>query len=133
MDGSDKAQNVLFAEGEMEKLINNNPMYMDLERDAITTIEMFAGVKISVEQEEEEMDLCKAWYDRRQHGIEDGIVQGKAIQLINLVTKKMKKGLSVEEINDFLEEDGVLIQKIYDAVSENSEAEPQEILKIIKE
>ena len=106
---------------------------MDLERDAITTIEMFAGVKISVEQEEEEMDLCKAWYDRRQHGIEDGIVQGKAIQLINLVTKKMKKGLSVEEINDFLEEDGVLIQKIYDAVSENSEAEPQEILKIIKE
>lgn len=132
MDGSDKAQSVLFAE-EMEQLIENNPMYMDLERDAITTIEMFAGVRISVEQEAEEMDLCKAWYDRRQHGIEDGIVQGKAIQLINLVTKKMKRGLSVDEIADIFEEDHSMIQKIYDAVSENAEAEPQEILKIIKE
>ena len=115
-------------EGEMERLIENNPVYMDLEREAITTIEMFAGVKINMEQEEEEMDMCKAWYDRRQHGIEDG----EKLKLISQVTKKIKKGLSAKEINDFLEEDNSLIQKIYDAVSANEDAEPKEILKIIK-
>lgn len=115
-------------EGEMERLIENNPVYMDLEREAITTIEMFAGVKINMEQEEEEMDMCKAWYDRRQHGIEDG----EKLKLISQVTRKIKKGLSVKEINDFLEEDISLIQKIYDAVSANEDAEPNEILKIIK-
>lgn len=116
-------------EEEMEQLIENNDIYKELEREAITTIEMFAGVKIEAKKEEEQMDMCKAWYDRRQHGIEDG----EKLKLISLVIKNLKKGLSVEEINDFLGEDISLIRKIYDAVSANSEAEPQEIFNKIKE
>lgn len=103
-------------EASLEKLIMRNPIYRKLERDAITTINMFAKFKIEMETEETEMDMRNAWEDHRNHGIEDG----EYMKLIDIVWKKIKKGYSAKAISDFLEEDITLIQKIFDAVIEEN-------------
>lgn len=59
------------------------------------------------DKEEEEKKLRKAEFEA---GVEHGIEQS----LVSLVIKKMKKGKSVEEIADMLEETPEKIQKIYE-------------------
>ena len=104
-------------EASMEKLIMGNPIYRKLERDAVTTINMFTKFKIEMKTEETEMDVRDAWEDHRKRGIEEG----EYMKLIDIVWKKMKKGYSVEAISAFLEEDTTLIQKIFDAASEEKQ------------
>lgn len=59
------------------------------------------------EEEEKEKKLRKAEFEA---GVEHGIEQS----LVSLVIKKMKKGKSVEEIADMLEETPEKIQNIYE-------------------
>ena len=59
------------------------------------------------DKEEEEKKLRKAEFEA---GVEHGIEQS----LVSLVIKKMKKGKSVEEIADMLEETPEKIQNIYE-------------------
>ena len=66
--------------------------------------------KVSIfeyDKEEEEKKLRKAEFEA---GVEHGIEQS----LVSLVIKKMKKGKSVEEIADMLEETPEKIQNIYE-------------------
>ena len=69
--------------------------------------EVIAMSIFEYDKEEEEKKLRKAEYEA---GVEHGIEQS----LVSLVIKKMKKGKSVEEIADMLEETPEKIQNIYE-------------------
>ena len=69
--------------------------------------EVIAVSIFEYDKEEEEKKLRKAEFEA---GVEHGIEQS----LVSLVIKKMKKGKSVEEIADMLEETPEKIQNIYE-------------------
>ena len=65
----------------MDKVVHNNPMFMQLDNEAVSTINVFTGVQIPVEEKEGKMDMCKAWEDHRMSGVlegkREGIKEGK--------------------------------------------------------
>ena len=76
------------------------------------------------DKEFEEKKLRKAEYEAgRQDGIEigrqDGIEIGKQELLKSKVEKKWKKGKTIEQIADDLEEEVIIIQQIIEALSKN--------------
>ena len=82
------------------------------------------------------MDMCKAWADQKQCGVEEGLAtgikEGEALKLISQVVKKVKKGLTAEEIADIFEEEMDLIQQIYNVVEENPDFTTKEIYQKMK-
>lgn len=79
-----------------------------LELDEIVT-----EVKSSEEWEAVQMNLLEI-------GIECGLQQGAEQKLAELVEKKLKKGFSVSEIADLLEEKEETIQKIINNLQKNN-------------
>lgn len=63
-------------------------------------------------EEGDDMNMCKALEDLFNDGVEQGIEQGIRQNLKMLVDKKLKKGYSVDEIADILEESVGLIQEL---------------------
>ena len=84
-------------------------------------------IKVSIyeyDEEFEEKKLRKAEYEAgRQDGIEigrqEGIEIGKQELLKSKVEKKWKKGKTIEQIADDLEEEVIIIQQIIEALSKN--------------
>lgn len=112
----------------MNQLITTNAMYSNLENEAVQTLNMFAGLKLEEEKEDKTMDMCKAWVDQKQSGIEEG----ESLTRIRLIMKKIKKGLSLEETADMLEEEPEVIREIWDAVNANPGLNEKEIYQKIK-
>ena len=86
--------------------------------------EVIAMSIFEYDKEEEERKLKEAEF-------EYGVEHGQKLELIKLIMKKVKKGLSVSEIADFLEKDTDFVQAVYDAMTMYPEADIKEIfLKI---
>lgn len=64
----------------------------------------------------DEFDVKKYERSLREEGIELGKASGEMQKLIQLTCKKYKKGFTVEETAEMLEEDTETIGKIYDAI-----------------
>ncbi len=64
----------------------------------------------------------------REEGRKEGRKEGYREALVSIVIKKLQKGMSAEEIADFLEEDVLTIQRIYDIA--NTYAPEYDIEKI---
>ena len=62
------------------------------------------------------VDMCKALTELIEDGKQEGKQLGKDEKLTELVVKKVKKGLSVSEIADVLEEDEEIIGKIIESL-----------------
>ena len=63
-------------------------------------------------------------------GIREGREEGYREALVSIVIKKLQKGMSAEKIADFLEEDVLTIQRIYDIA--NTYAPEYDIEKIVQ-
>lgn len=63
-------------------------------------------------------------------GMREGRKEGYREALVSIVIKKLQKGMSAEEIADFLEEDVLTIQRIYDIA--NTYAPEYDIEKIVQ-
>lgn len=61
----------------MDAVVNDNPMFKQLDNEAVSTINVFTGVHIPVEEKEGKMDMCKAWNDHRMSGVIEGKKEGK--------------------------------------------------------
>lgn len=68
-------------------------------------------------------------YERRESRAE-GKAEGKALNLIQLVRKKLKKNLEVQEIADLLEEDDTTILRIRNLISEYPDSPDDELAEI---
>ena len=66
----------------------------------------------------------------REEGRKEGRKEGYREALVSFVIKKWQKGMSAEEIADFLEEDVLTIQRIYDIA--NTYAPEYDIEKIVQ-
>ena len=66
----------------------------------------------------------------RKEGRKEGREEGYREALVSIVIKKLQKGMSAEEIADFLEEDVLTIQRIYDIA--NTYAPKYDIEKIVQ-
>ena len=66
----------------------------------------------------------------REEGRKEGRKEGYREALVSIVIKKLQKGMSAEEIADFLEEDVLTIQRIYDIA--NTYAPEYVIEKIVQ-
>ena len=75
----------------MDKVVHSNPMFMQLDNEAVSTINVFTGVRIPVEEKEGKMDMCKAWEDHRMSGKIEGKIEGKEI-VNRLILCLMKDG-----------------------------------------
>ena len=71
-------------------------------------------------EKEGAVDMCKALTELIEDGKQEGRAEGKQLgkdeKLTELVVKKVKKGLSVSEIADVLEEDEETIRKIIESL-----------------
>ena len=65
-----------------------------------------------------------------KEGRKEGRKEGYREALVSIVIKKLQKGMSAEEIADFLEEDVLTIQRIYDIA--NTYAPEYDIEKIVQ-
>lgn len=69
-----------------------------------------------------------------EYGLERGLEQGSFEKLVELVIRRMKKGDTPECVAEFLEEDPVLIQKIYHVVQKSGiDSKISEICKNVLE
>lgn len=68
--------------------------------------------EVSKEEVEGGRDMCKALDDLYQHGVGDGIELGENKKLRQQIEKKLKKGHSVSEIAEMLEESKDTIEEI---------------------
>ena len=64
--------------------------------------------------------MGNAWEDHRLSGKREGKREGTTLKLIDQTIKKFKKGYSVEQTADMLEESTENIRPIYDIISSMS-------------
>lgn len=64
------------------------------------------------------MTLEEKYREKFEEGKEEGRAEGRADLLLSQVCRKLRKGKSVPQIADELEEDEIRIQAIYHAVEE---------------
>lgn len=111
-------------EAAMGRLLTQNHKFDHIEADAVRAINTFTKFKVSINNDEEEINMGNAWEDHRLSGKREGLCEGKregtTLKLIDLTIKKFKKGCSVEQTADMLEESTENIRPIYDIISSMS-------------
>ena len=72
--------------------------------------------------------MCKAWDDHKLSGIREGKIESK----IDLIMKKIKKGYTIEQIADVLEDSVEGIKPIYDIITSSSaDYDAEQVYKIL--
>ena len=99
----------------MKRTDIKNPEIQVYDARILELDEIVTEVKSSEEWEAVQMNILEVGIE---HGLQKGLQQGLQQKLTELVEKKMKKGLSVAEIADMLEECEETIQKIVDELKE---------------
>ena len=97
----------------LRKLVESDEYYKNMEEDAFDVAVQYTNATELIEakeyyEKEGEVNMCKALTEL----IEDGKLEGREEKLRELVEKKAKKGLSISEIADMLEEDECVIEEI---------------------
>lgn len=64
---------------DMERVLNANPAFRELENEAVSVINVFTGIDIPVNEKEEKTDMCKAWEEQLERGKEIGKEIGKEL------------------------------------------------------
>ena len=67
--------------------------------------------------------------DRQREWLEQGMERGELCKVIKLVLKNMKKGKSISEIAEILDEDETVIRQIFICYEEHPEWTGDQILK----
>ena len=101
--------------GEMKELLDRyKEIYENLDRDAAELLKSCAHMDIHISQDEEAVNMCKAWDDMARESMERGMERGEDLKMIELVCKNLKKGKDAERIAEELEEEYGKISSICD-------------------
>ena len=105
---------------ELKEYINKQKRYFqNVDYETSQVIKVFLNMK-SIPGETDErkanVNMCEALEEMYNDAIKEGIEAGTKMILIEQVMKKVKKGLSAEEISDIFEEDTEIIKKICIAI-----------------
>lgn len=106
---------------EFVKYVSQNEKYFSrLDRDTYQAVQVFLSSEkklyniISIENEKEEINMCKALDDLFAEGIEKGIAEGIEKRDRDLIIKKHIKGIPAEVIAEFLEVPVEMVNKVID-------------------
>ena len=115
-------------EAAMGQLFSSNPLFKALDIETASAINTFTHLNLHFNEKEATTNMCKAWDDHRL----SGKIEGSTLKLIDQTIKKVKKGYSVEQIADMLEESIETIQPIYDIIiSIKSEYDAEKIYELL--
>lgn len=81
---------------DMEKVLNANPAFRELENEAVSVINVFTGINIQVNEKEARTDMCKAWEEQLERGKELGKELG--MELSAGVYKQIMSGEKNNEV-----------------------------------
>lgn len=95
---------------EMRKLIFSNPMFEKMDNESVAAINTFIGTKIPINKTTEVTNMCKAWDDLLNEGIEKGIEKGREEgrekgrkeEREKLILQCLQSGKTCEQITDFI-------------------------------
>lgn len=92
---------------QMNRLIEeNSARFSRMEKEAVAVINLFTGTNIEIREEEEVIDMCKAWEDmgeeKRAEGIKVGQAEGIKKQK-RIVQNMVDRGYSIEDIMAIME------------------------------
>lgn len=107
-------------EAGLGKELTENPAYRTMEKDSLSVLNTFLGLNMEPKEEKEETDMCKAWDDHKQRGVQEGRREGDLSRLIKLTLRRFQKGDTAEEVTELFGEDLNLIQKIYNCISQQT-------------
>ncbi len=100
--------------GNKEKLINlinNNKKYEHVNKKTIRLINEVTNINITIEEDKEEIDMCKAIEDLKKDARKEGLVEGEAKKLNENIKTMYKNGFDVETIARALSLDIVFVKK----------------------
>jgi len=87
----------------MQKLVDSDPKYKSLNRDAARTISVCANVDFKIPEGEEPIDMCKAIEDMKDDARNEGRLEGRIEERLVSIRSLMKKmGWSAQEAMDAL-------------------------------
>ena len=88
---------------QMNRLIEeNSARFSRMEKEAVAVINLFTGTNIEIREEEEVIDMCKAWEDMRAEGIKVGRAESMKKQK-RIVQNMVDRGYSTEDIMAIME------------------------------
>lgn len=101
----------------LKNLIETDDYYKNMEEDAFDVAVQYTNATELIEakeyyEKEGAVDMCQALTELLADQREEGKTLGKDEKLRELVEKKVRKGFSISEIADMLEEDEKTIEKI---------------------
>ena len=95
--------------------------------------EMAASDRVSQLQSAENRGRREGRKEGKEEGRREGIYQGKILNQISMIQKKVKKNKNLEQIADELEESATKIRPIYDQVKQHPDKTVEEIYQLLVE
>ena len=87
---------------QMRQLIFSNPVFQKMDNESVAAINTFLGTNIPLNKNEEVTDMCKAWDDLINEGIEKGIKKGIEKGRINIIADFLLNGGTEEQAKEML-------------------------------
>ena len=72
-------------EGKLNDLITKDETFTRVDVETVAAINLFAGTDIKYDEKEEVVNMCKAWDDHKKRGIQEGMKQGRCLEVYSLV------------------------------------------------
>ena len=72
-------------EGKLNDLITKDETFTRVDVETVAAINLFVGTDIKYDEKEEVVNMCKAWDDHKKRGIQEGMKQGRCLEVYSLV------------------------------------------------
>ncbi len=97
-------------EHRLNEVISSDESFKNVDVETVAAINLFAGTDIKIEKEDEVLNMCKAWDEHKNRGIQEGenkilfslVIKGK----IDIQTAAEEANISVEEFEEKMQKAG---------------------------
>ena len=72
-------------EEKLNDLITKDETFTRVDVETVAAINLFVGTDIKYDEKEEVVNMCKAWDDHKKRGIQEGLKQGRCLEVYSLV------------------------------------------------
>ena len=72
-------------EEKLNDLITKDETFTRVDVETVAAINLFVGTDIKYDENEEVVNMCKAWDDHKKRGIQEGMKQGRCLEVYSLV------------------------------------------------
>ena len=74
-------------------MLDSDPSFTKLSNDTVRTINDFAGTKIPLNEKGSVVNMCKAWRDQYDSGIQEGRAEGREEERLSAIRTMIEFGL----------------------------------------